>query len=245
MEMRKETSILLSLLLVAVFVFVYALSTGAPATQASHLSPATGYAWSSNIGWISFSCQDIDDLCDISNYKVHLEHIDAVNFRVRGHAWSSNVGWISFEPTPDLVGCPAGICEARVSGTEFTGWAKVLSTGEFISLNCSNTSSCGVSNYKVGFDESSGEASGYAWGAGVVGWISFNCSDTGTCISLSDYKVVFPAVPPDADVCQDIDATNFGEPLPCTYPPGEEPATSTIIKGCEVNPGGAGCPKKP
>lgn len=49
------------------------------------LSSLSGYAWSSNIGWIKFSgpgyAVDIDESNNLS-----------------GYAWSYNIGWIKFEP---------------------------------------------------------------------------------------------------------------------------------------------------
>lgn len=238
-ETRRETTILLSLLLIAVFVLGYALTNGGPkTTEASRISVASGYAWSSNIGWISFNCKDITDLCATSNYRVYLDYSAESIAQLRGYAWSSNIGWISFEPN-DLAGCPTGPCEARFAGTDFTGWGKVLSTGEFISLNCESASSCS-SSYKATLDESVGDTRGWAWGAGVVGWISFNCVNTGSC-GPSNYKVVFPPAP--VATCQDIDALNFGDPLPCTYPPAGT-STPPTIRGCETNVGGGTtCPK--
>ena len=189
-------------------------------SEASHLSPTVDWAWSSNIGWISFNCNNggIGDTCGVSNYKVHAEDVSAGEARLRGHAWSSNIGWISFEPN-DLVNCPAGLCEARLSTSELTGWARVLSTGEWISLNCANMGTCGTpqnANYKVSYDIVSGNLSGWAWGSGVVGWISFSCNDTGTC-GVSPYQVRIQPTPEES--CQDISAVNFGGPLPCEYPP--------------------------
>lgn len=52
-----------------------------PIASASTLS---GYAWSSNIGWIKFSGP---------TYGVNL---DDVTGDLSGHAWSSNIGWVKF-----------------------------------------------------------------------------------------------------------------------------------------------------
>lgn len=52
----------------------------------------------------------------------------------------------------------------------------------WISFNCTNTSTCGVSDYGVNVDTVSGNMSGYAW-SGNIGWISFNetagCPESG------------------------------------------------------------------
>ena len=101
-----------------------------------------------------------------------------------------------------------------VSDVALTGYAWGENTG-WISLNCSNTNSCGTVNYKVANDgngnlsgyawsentgwinfgvftnsvviNSSGEFTGYAWGENI-GWISLNCSNTNSCGTV-DYKV--------------------------------------------------------
>jgi hypothetical protein len=86
----------------------------------------------------------------------------------------------------------------------------------WISLNCSNDSSCGSNNYAVAnngsgtlsgygwsdtagwvnfnptyggvsINASSGEFTGYAWGENI-GWISFNCSNDSSC-GTNNYKV--------------------------------------------------------
>jgi|GEM_PF-2236818 len=60
----------------------------------------------------------------------------------------------------------------------FSGYAWSDTIG-WISLNCSNTNSCGSSNYKVVMDPE-GVFSGYAWSESI-GWISFNGSDVAGC----------------------------------------------------------------
>lgn len=52
----------------------------------------------------------------------------------------------------------------------------------WISLNCSNTSTCGTVNYGLTADYNTGLMSGYAWSANV-GWISFTVSDLAGCPS--------------------------------------------------------------
>lgn len=116
---------------------------------------------------------------------------------VTGYAWGENIGWLD---ASDVV----------VSDTELTGYLYSGNIG-WISMNCSNTSSCGTANYAV--TNSDGNLSGYAWGenvgwidmsdvsidsstgvfsghaySGNTGWISFNCSNTNSCGTV-DYKV--------------------------------------------------------
>ena len=90
--------------------------------------------------------------------------------------WSENTGWFNY-------GTPEG--SVAVGTTELTGYAWGENIG-WISLNCSNTSSCGTVSYKVS-NNGHGVLSGYAW-AENVGWISFNCSNTLSC-GTSNYSV--------------------------------------------------------
>lgn len=59
---------------------------------------------------------------------------------------------------------------APQSGTAITGYGWSDTIG-WISMNCSNDSSCGVNNYGVTID-ASGNLSGYAWSENI-GWIKF------------------------------------------------------------------------
>lgn len=153
-----------------------------------------GWAWSENIGWISFNSArcDVDDngfidiACGgdnitklITNYGVNLN--SATN-NLSGYAWSENIGWISFEPA-DIAGCPSGTCQPcyDLGTNEFLGWARALNYGDgwdgWISLNCEDNGSCAVSDYKVSLN--SNDFEGWAWGGDVMGWISFNCINEG------------------------------------------------------------------
>lgn len=64
--------------------------------------------------------------------------------------------------------------------TPITGWAWSDGIG-WISMNCSNTSSCGTVNYGMTID-ASGNIAGYAW-SDNIGWISANSSDLTGCPS--------------------------------------------------------------
>ncbi len=65
-----------------------------------------------------------------------------------------------------------------------TGFAWSATAG-WISFSCSDTSTCGTSNYGVSVNPSSGLMTGYAWSSNV-GWIRFdpantNCPEPGNC----------------------------------------------------------------
>lgn len=67
-----------------------------------------------------------------------------------------------------------------VAGTEhsLSGYAWSDNIG-WVSLNCTNTNSCGSGNYGVSVDNG-GNFFGYAW-SDNIGWVSFNSSDTAGC----------------------------------------------------------------
>lgn len=236
---RPDISILLSLILVGGFIILYSFYMSPATTEASHLAPAFDWAWSSNVGWISFNCNNsgIGDTCGTSLYRVYTNDVSPTEAQLRGYAWSSNVGWITFEPS-ELENCPAGRCDARITGTELIGWAKVLSTGEWISFNCANMGPCGTpanADYKVSYDSATGNLSGWAWSSGVMGWVAFSCLNTGSC-AVSPHQVRI--APVEEESCQDIEAINFGDPLPCMYAPPEGGTTTTkpIFKEKETVP---------
>lgn len=130
------------------------------------VEPLSGYAWSSNIGWISFNSANPGS--GGGSYSVKY---DTSNNQLTDYAWSSNIGWISFKSS-DLTGCPITPCNARVVGNSLNGWARAISGigrtdgwDGWISLS---GSSPGYGVTKVG-----AELAGYAWGSDVIGWISF------------------------------------------------------------------------
>jgi len=191
---------------IALFVNFYNDKYSAPNAKAAAADNMGGFAWSENIGWISFNSTNCDvngngtyegaaesapASCPTSGavipYGVNLD-IGGTN-NLSGYAWSENIGWISFQAA-DVAGCPAGVCQPRLIGTDFYGWARALSFGGgwdgWISLNCANSVVCGASNYKISLNGVDFE--GWAWGGDVVGWISFNCINSGVC-GVSNYKV--------------------------------------------------------
>ena len=178
-----------------------------------------GYAWSENIGWVSFSCKNCDqdnngyvdtncggdnstilsvdygvDIC-IGNPDQDPEICSGKDpGTLVGYAWSEHIGWISFNES-DLAGCPQSPCKAWVdpsTGTVY-GWAKALAANDPQSGGWEGWIHLQGSNYGVFIDTSStpAEFEGWAWGEDVLGWISFNCDnpESGNVCSQSDYKV--------------------------------------------------------
>jgi hypothetical protein len=147
------------LVLFAFFISYYAnIPQGVVSEAAQTSNDLSGYAWSDNIGWISFKG---------TNYGVSFTQSTG---NMSGYAWSDNIGWISFNAS-DVAGCPAAPCSPSIhNGTGVvTGWAKALSASGgwdgWIQLSGSWSPS-------VSF--SSNVASGYSWGSDVVGWVSWS-----------------------------------------------------------------------
>ena len=180
----------------------------------------SGFAWSENIGWISFNSFDCDTDEDgfydgtpvgcpasgaVENYGVT---IDQTTGNFSGYAWSENIGWISFvENDPpnfdfsanciDSLSCDdaSDNCTACYNSGDggVYGWAKILSLGVDGWLKLSDDSV--VSWSGDGVKISLNEFIGWAWNGSDtpdvgIGWVSFNCSNDSSCATV-DYKVNF------------------------------------------------------
>ncbi|MDB5254870.1 MAG: hypothetical protein JWL92_246 [Candidatus Nomurabacteria bacterium] len=186
---RKTLSILLTIIaLVAVFVCAKVF--------ADTNSNASGYLWSSNIGWIKLN--DCDDpgnasTCTGGSYGVNIPN---TNGTITGYAWSPNIGWITFgDPSCPTSGCTPGARVAwKSDGTAtISGWARACSV---YVANCSGTLTdaayTGTWDGYIALDSNTGggtggawglsidankSITGYAWGSEVMGWInSINAS---------------------------------------------------------------------
>ncbi len=162
----KKLLLALGTILLIVPLTYLAFSYAGPTSTQSHL---LGWAFSDNIGWVSFSG---------NNYGFEISD----DGKIEGYAWSDNIGWISFMEE-DLSGCPEPPCLAEVEFTQYSddfigcpdnicrlsGWARALSGMEeedgfdgWISLD---------EGY---FKREEGEKkniSGWFWGDKVIGWI--------------------------------------------------------------------------
>ena len=173
-----------------------------------------GFAWSENIGWISFNSASDGSSID---YGVK---IDTSTGNLSGYAWSENIGWISFNRSdtgplpssnPSDDPCPDGTCIAKVddpgnlkiANVEIKGWARALSVCDSIPCTSSGPcSNCGGWDGWIRFDhgqsnevyiDPSGDFYGWAWADKVIGWISFNSRN---CDSNGDgFSDGAPAVP--------------------------------------------------
>ncbi len=148
-------------------------------TEAGSGDNISGFAWSENIGWVSFN--STSDGSPIS-YGVNL-NLDTGD--LSGQAWSEHIGWISFNradtgnpPASPFNGGSGPIAQYNFDTGQLTGWFRVLA-------------------YSGGWDgwikfynatvDANGDWHGWAWTDTVGGWLSFNSSDSGA--GGSAYKV--------------------------------------------------------
>ena len=173
------------LLLVAVFSVLYILGSFVTSqrVEASELMPLTGYAWTSYMGWISFSGP---------GYGVLENTTTGALF---GYAWSPNISWISFDASDATHPAPM----VDLGTGKITGWLRACSA--FIDKNtCSgaldshsdgwdgwiNLSGTATDESSYGIVQNSSCAwTGYAWGSDAVGAIKMS----GTAVDSSSYGV--------------------------------------------------------
>lgn len=140
----------------------------------------SGFAWSNNLGWISFNNTSGGGA---NSYGVNIIDNDTTGI-FSGYAWSNFGGWLTFN-TADLSGCPTAPCSAVVDKRtgQVSGWGKFLTTNDWVKLR--------GSGYGVMIGKTTGDFSGWAWGGESGGWISFNCSqaETGSICPSANYKV--------------------------------------------------------
>lgn len=137
--------------------------------QAGSEHNLSGWAWSENIGWISFNSTNQGWG---ANYGVTADS----GGNLSGYAWSEHVGWISFN-SGDVAGCPSSPCAPKLNrgSGEISGWAKALAASGgwdgWIHLRSSS--------YGYGVIVSACAWDGWAWGSDVLGWIHFKGSNYG------------------------------------------------------------------
>ena len=172
-------SFFLKISLISLLIFV----AGFGLVKAGTSDLLSEYAWSENIGWLSFNCTD-DSSCATVDYGVTFSETTGI---FSGYAWSENIGWVSFNES-DLTGCPSGTCQAIIATSTniVSGWGRALSYGDgwdgWLSLSGTDP------DYGVTRNTTTQELEGYAWGGDVVGWLSFNCTDDSSC-STTSYAV--------------------------------------------------------
>ncbi len=156
------------------------IAIGAQTAQAAEY-PLTGWAWSPNVGWISFNSSNSGAGGAAYGVKVN----DAGVFS--GYAWAPTVGWLSFNST-DTTGCgdtTLASCApqltfgtGRIAGWArfvngigrsdgWNGWVKLSDSQFFESPGYQGTQGVTYDNSKLSF-------SGYSWGSPATGWIKWD-----------------------------------------------------------------------
>lgn len=163
----------------------------------------SGWAWSENIGWISFN--NITGGGGTS-YGVHICSAGDPNPLCSGksegdfvgYAWSENIGWIDFAPPGPYPAAPNYSAKVNIQTKEVSGWARAIAGGTSGSGGWDGWIKLRGSNYGVWIDNSTKPAQfrGFAWGSDVIGWILFNCKDS-----------------QNPNICNDTKTSGTGTPL--------------------------------
>jgi hypothetical protein len=169
-------------------------------TTSSSDGSLSGWAWSSNIGWVSFNCADAD-VCDSSDYKVK---IDLATGLLSGFAWSSNVGWIKFDGLSDYPSSGTALVPAKINMTNGNGEGWIRACAGTVNGDCSTMTSrtdgwdgwielsgtkhsanaiptptpSPIAYTGVRMNTGTGDITGMAWGGEVVGWLNFDANAT-------------------------------------------------------------------
>ncbi|MDQ5893386.1 MAG: hypothetical protein QG640_398 [Patescibacteria group bacterium] len=138
-----------------------------------------GWAWSSNIGWISFSSNN-PGLSATPAYGVTFSTTTGSSIgNFGGYAWSPNIGWISFDATDgthpsattDLTtGAVTGWAQATAGAGRTDGWDGWISMS---GTNYETGPAYITGNRGITFDPATGIFKGHAWGDTNVGWLAF------------------------------------------------------------------------
>ncbi|MGB2631932.1 MAG: hypothetical protein WBC48_03365 [Minisyncoccales bacterium] len=217
---------------------------------AAESSDVGGFAWSSNIGWVSFNNVAVDGVAGDGGAQNYGVKIDS-DGNISGYAWSDNIGWISFNEA-DIAGCPSGVCKAEMATTPsggkyaITGWARVLSVKNEPANNGGWEGWIKLDGIYI---DSAGDFHGFAWSEMVLGWLSFNSADCDGTICTADepYKVhASLLLPPEAKIscamdCQggSCDSNPVSEWV--MYQPIGCPACQFRIKSTELSSGNITC----
>lgn len=213
----KSTSLAIVTLLGSLLVAItstYAVSLLWQTPQTAHAAPSGvdlpgdihGYAWSSNIGWISLNCDQPDygfNTCASSggyDYGVRVNN----SGNLIGHGWSSNIGWVQFGGLSSFPSASGNIqANARMedmgSYMRLRGWVRACAgtaPGDCSSMASRSDGWDGwislrgsSPNYGVHYDSqtvTTGSPYRFAWGDDVVGWIDWNPAGTGATRLIPD-----------------------------------------------------------
>ena len=190
--MNKKYLLSISIILFFIAAFGFLPLKNARAGSSDNVS---GWAWSENIGWISFNCTN--NGCPGANYGVKVSTSTGI---FSGYAWSENVGWINFAPagtypaSPNYQACldlpgSGQTCDG-VGDYMISGWVRACSVFQ---SGCSGALATSTvrgdwdgwiklrgTNYGLSLDTGVNEVDNWSWGGddvtttAVIGWVSFN-----------------------------------------------------------------------
>ncbi len=168
------------------FLFVLGLSfvTGSRLiAQAQTVTPLSGWAWSSTIGWLSFNSSNTEIAAvTTSPYSVKITVDSTGNTAtLSGQAWSPNIGWVSFDAA-DVTNCPVGTCTPTINLNTgvVSGWAKALAGDG--TMGWDGWIGLASTTWGVSYTKTTGAFGGYAWGSTNVGWLSFANVTCPSCV---------------------------------------------------------------
>ena len=165
-----------------------------------------GWAWSENIGWISFNCLNDynndeirDDHCSGVNPETGLNYInygvniDEVTGDFSGFAWSENIGWIKFDPPADF---DTGRYPCCSSSTCPGGPVSCAATDEW-------------PNYPAHFDSTTRKVTG--WARACAGTVNGDCISTTRADGWDGWILLGPIYKWDTDFGVNYVAISSGE----------------------------------
>ena len=135
----------------------------------------SGWAWSSNVGWISFNCSNTNT-CSSVNYKVLLNTDNTIT----GYAWSDNAGWLKFGGLSSFpVGSGTVSSNAKINNGKIEGWARFCAGTSSGTCSSMTSRTDGWDGWvSMGGTATQGEYStvlnGYIWGSDVIGWTQWD-----------------------------------------------------------------------
>lgn len=179
--MKKYIGFLIvALLLVGAGMLSGVLTDRAEAQPVSQYN-LTGWAWSSNIGWIKFDT-GVENAVYVQNAGV-----SGSIKPILGYAWSSNIGWIKFGglgTSPD--GSPSDATVNILGGPgSVSGWARACAgtvNGDCNSASRTDGWDGWIKLSNLAYSTGTGKITGYAWGSDVVGWVQFDVRMTDTVL---------------------------------------------------------------
>jgi len=206
-----------------VFVFLVSQIDIAKTVAQSSATNLSGYAWSENIGWVSFASSTN------ANNVVSVGTDDYVT----GYAWSENIGWVKFGGLSSFPSGGGTISDnAKISGNNLIGWARACAGT--VNGNCASMDS--RADGWDGWIKLDGVildgTQTYAWGSDVVGWIDFSqvtLTNSDVCSNIPGNQTSLPAnTELSAGACTCLTST----------PPGQL-SQNVLNGGCTCLNGGA------